>query len=108
MTPPDMSMPPFWVTTKPPSDASAAPLAPPPVSASCSFRPASGHTRKSAPWDTLVTTNVESGHHTGPSPNPIPSTTTSAFTAGFLPSDANKGAGPAPSFRLLVGLLAGR
>ena len=42
-------MPPFWVTTKPPSAASAAPLAPPPVSAIVSRRPVSGHTRSSVP-----------------------------------------------------------
>ena len=75
-------MPPFWVTTKPPSATSAAPLAPPPVSAIVTRRPDSGQTRSSVPPRTLVHTTVPSvspvpgGHHTGPSPNSGPAQTT--------------------------------
>ena len=65
-------MPPFCVTRIEPSAASAAPFAPPLVTANCSAVPCSGHTRYSAPPATLVATTVPSGHHTGPSANGIP------------------------------------
>ncbi len=75
------SMPPFWVTRTPPSAARAAPFAPPPTSARVSTRPVETVTRWSRPSMTLVTTSVSDPHHTGPSPNRIPSHTTSATTA---------------------------
>src|SRR3954466_9821756 len=70
-------MPPFWVTSREPSAASAAPLAPPPVSATRDTSPRETSTRRSAPSATLVTTRILSPHQTGPSPNRTPSHTTS-------------------------------
>src|SRR5438552_7759559 len=86
MTPVSLrSMPPLLVTRKPPSAVGVAPLAPPSVSANNSRRPASGQIRHRQPPVTLVTTSVWSrSHHTGPSPNSMPSTTTSARTDGKL------------------------
>ena len=66
-------MPPFWVTRIEPSAASAAPFAPPLVTAMRSTVADSGRTRNSAPAATLVATTVPSGHHTGPSANGMPS-----------------------------------
>ena len=72
-------MPPFCVTTNPPSVARCAALAPPPTVAtarSCRSRAA---TRYSAPSATLVkTSELSSPHHTGPSAKRIPVATTSA------------------------------
>ena len=69
-------MPPFWVTTKPPSDAGYAAFAPPPTVATSSIAPVAGSTRYSAPSATLVhTTSVPV--HTGPSGKWIPVATIS-------------------------------
>ena len=68
-------MPPFWVTTKPPSEAGAAAFAPPPTTATVDIAPVARSTRYSAPSATLVhTTSV--GHHTGPSGKRTRGTTT--------------------------------
>src|ERR1700687_4074968 len=63
-----------------PSAASAAPFAPPPMSANRLTSPVVTATRYNAPSATLVTTSVSSPHQTGPSPNRIPSHTTSLCT----------------------------
>src|SRR4051794_27452193 len=76
----EKSMPPFCVTRIEPSAASAAPLAPPPVSARRSTAPVETRIRWSAPSATLVTTSVSSPHHTGPSPKRMPSQTSSLST----------------------------
>src|SRR3954452_13178860 len=83
--------------TKPPSAASAAPLAPPPTSATISRRPVSGHTRHSAPSETLVHTSVPSadpepgGHHTGPSPNSGPEQMTCGPSIRLILPDEQRG-----------------
>src|SRR5262245_48780939 len=75
---PAKSMPPFWVTTKPRSDAGAAELAPPPTTATVLMAPVATSTRESAPLGTLVKTSVPSAHQTGPSGNGTCATTISA------------------------------
>ena len=78
------SIPPFWVTRIEPSAASAAPFAPPRVSANRSTIRCSGCTRNNAPAATLVATTVPSGHHTGPSANGMPPPTISDCTGAHV------------------------